>query len=171
MKIVLNEKNLTPDETYQQFRKVRAIIKNELDEIAISVEGGKCIFPGGKCDEGEDELLAIQREVKEETGMEFNPSDFQKLFELEAIYDDTIDYRTEQIRPRRTITTFYYVRTNKRINAENMNLTEGEIEENFKISFVSKDKLFAMLSEDHSNSRNGKMFDEENQIVVNNFFK
>ena len=171
MRIVLNEKNLTPDETYQQFRKVRAIIKNELDEIAISIEGGKCIFPGGKCDEGEDELLAIQREIKEETGMELNLSDFEKVLELETIYDDTIDYRTETVRPRHTITTFYYVNTNKRINEDNMNLTAGEIDEHFKISFVDKETLLKMLSEDHSNARNGKMFDQENQFVVDNILR
>lgn len=171
MRIIINEKNLIPDETYQIFRKVRAVIENEEGQIAISREGGKYIFPGGKCEPNENELIAIQREVKEETGIECPLYDFEKVLELEAIYDDTIDYRTEQVRPRYTLTTFYYVRTNKDINRSNMSLTDGEIEENFDIAFVDKDRLFEMLSEDHSHTRNGKMFDEENQIVINNILR
>ena len=50
MKIVLNPKNLIPDNTWQTFRKVRAVIENEEGCFAISHESGKYIFPGGKCD-------------------------------------------------------------------------------------------------------------------------
>lgn len=100
MKILINPKNLTPDNSWQRFRKVRAIIENELGCFAISIEGGKCIFPGGKCDQNEDELLAIQREIKEETGIVLELSDFQKILELETMYDDAFDYRTSTIRPR-----------------------------------------------------------------------
>lgn len=171
MKILINKKNLIPDETYQRFRKVRAVIENELGEIAISIEGNKCIFPGGKCEANEPEIEAIQREIKEETGIELKLSDFNKVLELEAIYDDTLDYRTETIKPRHTITTYYYVKTNKNINENNMNLTQDEINDKFNISFVNKETLYKMLAEDHSNTRNGKMFDEENQIVVDNIIK
>jgi len=171
MKVLINPKNLIPNDSWQKFRKVRAVIENEQGCFAISVEGDKCIFPGGKCDKDENELLAIQREIKEETGIEFQISDFKKILELETMYDDAYDYRTNSIKPRHTITTYYYVKTNKRINEENMNLTEDEIKENFKISFVNRETLFRLLLEDHSNAVNGKIFDEENQIIVNNIFK
>ena len=59
-------------------------------------------------------------------------------------------------------------RVNKKINEENINLTEGEIKEKFKISFVDRNTLFKMLLEDHSSAMDGKIFDEENQIVINN---
>lgn len=52
-----------------------------------------------------------------------------------------------------------------------MNLTEGEIKEKFKISFVDRETLLKMLLEDHSNATNGKIFDEENQAIANNIFK
>lgn len=170
MKILINPKNLMPNESWQMFRKVRAVIENEYGCFAISVEGGKCIFPGGKCNQGENELLAIQREIKEETGIDFHISDFHKVLELETIYDDAIDYRTNLIMPRHTITTYYYVKTCEKINKEKMNLTEGEKKENFKVSFVDRETLFKMLLEDHSNAMNEKIFDEENQIVMNYIF-
>lgn len=171
MKIVLNPKNLIPDDTWQKFRKVRAVIENEEGCFAISHESGKYIFPGGKCDNGEDDLTAIQREIKEETGMSLLFSDFHKVLELETMYDDAVDYRTNRVRPRHTITTYYYVKTNQKINIDNMSLTEGEIKENFKIAFVDKETLFKMLLEEHKDAMNWHLFYDENQIVVNNILK
>ena len=131
MKILINPKNLIPDNSLQTFRKVRAVIENEQGCFAISSEAGKYIFPGGKCDKNEDDLYAIQREIKEETGMLFEPSDFHEVLVIESLYDDAVDYRTNTVRPRHTITRYYYVKTNQTINKENMNLTQGEIQDNF----------------------------------------
>ena len=168
MKILLNPKNLVPNDSWQTFRKVRAVIENEEGCFAISSEAGKYIFPGGKCDKNEDDLAAIQREIKEETGMVFSEDELHKVLELETLYDNIIDYRTNTVRPRHTITTYYYVKTNQTINKDNMNLTEGEIQENFKISFVDRETLFKLLLEEHRDAMNWQLFYEENQIVVNN---
>lgn len=166
MKILINPKKLVPDDSWQYFRKVRAVIENVDGSIAISSESGKYIFPGGKCEKDEDNLVAIQREVKEETGICLSSSDFVEVLEIDAFYDDAVDYRTNVVRPRHTVTTYYYVKTNQKINSDNMNLTKGEIEENFKISFVDKDSLKKMLKEEHKDAMNWHIFYEENQIVV-----
>lgn len=63
-KIILNDKNLVPDSSWLNFRKVRAIIENKEGKIVISKEGGVYIFPGGKCDGDEKEEVAIKREIK-----------------------------------------------------------------------------------------------------------
>ena len=167
MKIVINPKNLTPNDKWMEMRKVRAVVVNDLDYYAISIEGGKCIFPGGKCEAGEDKITAIKRELQEEMGITFDLSEIHELFELETFYDDMIDYRSGSVKPRHTITTYYYIKTNKHINFDNMNLTEGEKSLNFKISFVPKDKLLEMIRESHEEFENGKFFDEENKTVMN----
>ena len=171
MKILINPKNLVPDESWQTFRKVRAVIENEEGCFAISSEAGKYIFPGGKCDKGEADLAAIQREIREETGMILSPEDFHEVLELETMYDNAVDYRTKTVRPRHTITKYYYVKTNQVINQDKMNLTEGEIQENFKISFVDRETLFKMLLEEHKEAMNWQLFYEENQVVVNSILK
>lgn len=171
MKLVINPHNLKPDENWTHFRKVRAVIENTSGDFAISIEGGKCIFPGGKCEKDEPPLMAIMRELKEEMGISFEPCDFYELFELETIYDDFFDYRTQSIKPRHTITTYYYIQTNKSIDVDSMNLTEGEKKQNFRVSFVNKSDLLTMLNEDHSNLENGRFFDEENQVVVERVLK
>lgn len=171
MKILVNKKDLVPDETWQIFRKVRAVIQNEEGMFVLSSEAGKYIFPGGKCNDDEDNLTAIKREIEEETGMIFTMQDFEEVLELETFYDDAIDYKTNLVRPRHTITTYYYVKTNQKINVKNMNLTEGEIEEKFKIFFVDKETLFNLLEEKHKDAMNWHIFYEENQIVVNKILK
>jgi len=171
MKILLNPKNLIPDESWQKFRKVRAVIENNDGCFAISHEAGKYIFPGGKCNEKEDNLTAIQREIKEETGIDIKTEDFQKVLELETMYDNAVDYKTNTIKPRHTITTYYYVKTNQNIDPNNMNLTKGEIKENFKIAFVDKNTLLNLLLEKNEKAMNWQLFYEENEIVVNYIIK
>ena len=167
MKVIVNDKKLIPDETWANFNKVRAIIENNNGEIIISIEGGKVIFPGGKIDKDEDLDTAIKRELLEETGMEFETEELKKVLELETFYDDFYDYRIKSIKPRHTITTYFYAKVDKPINLKKINLTEDEISQNFKIKFMKKEKLYEMLREDHSLVENGKFFDEENKIVMN----
>lgn len=168
IKITINKDNLVCDDSWQAFHKVRAIIENDKGEYIISNEGGKYIFPGGKRENNETNLEAIKREIKEETGIEFDLKDFNEVLELETFYKDFYDYRTDSLRPRYTKTIYYYVKCSKKIDSNNMNLTNGEIKENFKVAFVKKERLIELLREDHSNAKNGIYFDEENRIVIDN---
>ena len=160
MKVIVNDKKLIPDETWLNFNKVRAIIENNNGEIIISTEGGKV-------DKGEDLNTAIKRELLEETGIEFETQELKKVLELETFYEDFYDYRTKSLKPRHTITTYFYAKVDKPINLEKLSLTEGEKSQNFKIRFIKKEKLYEMLIEDHTLQENGKFFDEENKIIMN----
>lgn len=171
MKIVINPDNLIKDENCQVFRKVRAIVENENGEFAISNEGGKYIFPGGKCENGETNLQAIIRELKEEMGIDFKEYQFNEILQLDTLYKDFYDYRSDSLKPRYTSTIYYYVKCFEKIDINNMNLTSGEISQGFKIIFTDKETLVRLLSEDHSLARNGKFFDEENRIVIEKILK
>ena len=135
MKIIINPDNLIPDESWQYFYKVRAIIENEKGEIVISEEHGKYIFPGGKREKGETDEEALQRELKEETGIVIGTSDFARILELETLYKDFYDYRSASLKPRFTHIVYYYIKSKDEINFSQMSLTDGEIIGNFKIRF------------------------------------
>lgn len=166
MKIVINNDNLTIDECSQIFYKVRAVIENEKEEFIISSEGNKLIFPGGKRKDNESDIDAIKREIKEETGIDID--NFKEVLELETYYKDFYDYRTDSLKSRYTKTIYYYAKTNEDIKKDKMILTTGEIKEGFTSSFVNKEELIKMLSEDHKDAKNGIYFDEENKVVIDN---
>lgn len=165
-KVIINPKNLVPDDSWLNFRKVRAVVENENGCILICFIGGKCIFPGGKCESDEDDLTSVQRELSEESGINIELNDFKKVLEIETMYDDFFNYRTNSIMKRHMTTTYFYAKTKCSIDEDKMELTDGEKKEGFSISFVEKDELKRMLSEDHSKFQNGKFFDEENKIVI-----
>lgn len=168
-RIVLNDKNLVQDDSWLNFRKVRAIIEDDFGNILISSEGGKLIFPGGKCDENESDEDAIIREVREETGIELDEL-LEKVLVISSYYKDFYDYRTKGPKPRHTETTYFYVKTNKEIDVNNMSLTKAEIDQNLKLFKLSKPDLFKYLNLDHSAAENGKFFDEENKVVLEEIF-
>lgn len=170
MKIVMNPKNLIVDSTFPIFRKVRAVIENNEGKFAISVESGKCIFPGGKCEPGESEDSAIRRELLEELGIKFS-NELEKKLVIETIYDDYYDFRTGKYGPRYTVTAYYYGKTSDEINIDNMRLTDDEINQDFKSFFISKEELIHMIMSDHSYASNGKYFDDENKIVLENIIQ
>lgn len=165
-RIVINPKNLKVDNTWLEFRKVRAVIENENGELLLSKEGGKYIFPGGKCDDGETELDAIKREIKEETGIEVTDNELKRVLEIEAFYDDFWDYRSSSYKPRHMLTTYFKIMTDKKINLDEQNLTLGEIKENFNIFACTLTEAYSYLQEEHTDAINGKFFDEENKIVI-----
>lgn len=164
----INKNNSLTNENWSEFKKVRAIIKNN-NNYAITEEGGKIIFPGGKCNQEEDFNTAIVREIKEETGIIFDSKELIHILTLETYYENFYDYRTSSIKPRHTITNYYYVETTNNINFKNQSLTESELLENFTVKFVSKEELIKLLQENHTSAQNGQFFDEENQIILNNF--
>lgn len=165
-RIILNDKNLVMDSNWLNFRKVRAIIENKDGDIVISKEGGIYIFPGGKCDGEELEEVAIKREIKEETGIKLTDEVLEKVLEIESYYDDFYDHRSNSLKPRHTLTTYFYIKTDKKINFNELELTTGEKNLGFNIFTQSKNNLYKLLNKEHSNLRNGKFFDEENKIVL-----
>ena len=168
MKIIINPKNLNITDEWQVFYKVRAVIKNKDNEYAISTESFKCIFPGGKCEKGENPLAAIKRELYEELGIEFLDEQLNQVLTLETYYDDYYDFRTKKYVPRYIKTVYFYGETKENINFSKMNLTDDEIREKFRCFFVSKEKLIQMINTNHSLAFNGKYFDLENKIVLDN---
>lgn len=144
-RVVLNDKKLVPNSNWLNFRKVRAIIENKNGEIIVSNEGGICIFPGGKCDGEEYEELAIKREIEEETGIKLTNDFMEKILEIEAFYDDFYDFRSDSIKPRHMLTTYFYVKTEKKIDTNKLKLTTDEKRLGFNIFTTGKNNLYKLF--------------------------
>lgn len=164
--ITINRNNLTPDSTWEQLYKVRAIIENDNKEFIITRQGGKYIFPGGGVKPGESSVDAIIREINEETGIMLSPEILEERLKLDTYYPSAYNYQTGTYRPRHTVTIFFYVKCSGEIKSDKMSLTANEIDGNFKVAFVSLEKLLEIVYADHSAIPNGAIFDEENRMAV-----
>ena len=78
---------------------MRGVIKNENDEILLLKRHPKSKtdpqmweLPGGKVEKGEDFTDALEREIKEETGLNVEVGDF-----CEAVQNDYMHKRTVQV--------------------------------------------------------------------------
>ena len=131
--------------------KVRAILINKQGNILLVKYAGLYMLPGGRIDEGETELQALKREIREETGIEISIDNIEPYLEIEA-YNKNFYTRVENREINRiTNTKFYIVNTDQEISDENRNLTEYEklIDEIFE-TLTNKGALVEKLAEMYS---------------------
>jgi 8-oxo-dGTP diphosphatase len=73
---------------------VAAVIHNQADQILIAQraadkhQGSKWEFPGGKVEQGETALSALQRELHEELGIQIDTTQAQPLIKIQHHYPD-----------------------------------------------------------------------------------
>ena len=64
-----NDEKIDDKDVDEEVVRVKALIINSKDEILMGYSHKVYQFPGGHVENGEDMLLALQREIKEETGI------------------------------------------------------------------------------------------------------
>ena len=166
--ITFNDNNLTRKDIEYEVTKARAIMINDKDEIFISNYAGNYMLPGGAVEGLEDFIEALQREVKEETGIELNVNAIEPFLIIEQYIKNYPRRKTENDLMNRYMETEYYIySTNEDINPNKMKLMENEIKANFKTTRVSLEQALALVeqSKTNDNPRN-KYFSRELIAVV-----
>lgn len=123
-------------EVKQNWTRVKAFIINEKNEILLALSRGGCQLPGGHTEEGEDVMHCLYRELREETGIDFDET-FTRFFEAHYIGIDKMD---SQI-------LYHYCFSNKDYDLSKTKHTDREKEYNFTLKWVSLDNLPTVLAE------------------------
>ena len=167
--VISNENNITDEKINEKKFKVRAILKDDNGNLMISNYGGVFLFPGGSIEADEDIYEAIQRELKEETGVEYTIEDLYELVKYEQ-YQANYPKR-DGTTINRKVTTYYFYGQSKGINYKNLHLTKGEIKDNFYSLFTGQEELMSLIEHARSINPRSDYFNEEIQSVLNEYNK
>lgn len=168
-KIIFNEDSLVDEEIDKIVNKVRAfVINQETNEILLVHYAGLYMLPGGKIDNGEDNLEALKREISEESGIEIECKKAIPYLEIKSYDKNYFDRKSGTIN-RLTKTTFYIIRTNSKIETSKKRLTESEKAKNHSISFVTLEEMKYLIENNKTTNSKKKQFDREILIALSEF--
>ena len=143
-RIVINDFDLNDYEINSKNTKVRALLIHN-NQILVSNYGTAVLLPGGKIDYPETKEEALVRELKEETGIDYNLSELNELFLLEY-YQKQYHTRRDTIE-NRLIKTYFYYGHFKGLNENEMQRTEREIQGNFSLELMTLERLQRRITE------------------------
>ncbi|MBR6113129.1 MAG: NUDIX hydrolase [Bacilli bacterium] len=140
--IVINENNLTDEDIELNVVRVKALLINSQGKILLAHNNNTYQFPGGHVEEDESMDKCIEREVKEETGI--NVYVKEKPFLSITTYDGNYFNTNKKVR-----NSIYYYRffTDKTPNFEETHYDELELETEFNLFYVNFKDLENFLTE------------------------
>lgn len=130
--IVTNNDNLREEDITEVVKRVKILLVNSNNEILLAYSHNQYQFPGGHVDEGEELIDTVNRELKEETGIELNIIDIEPFACSIGYWKDW----PELNKNRKTEIYFYEVLTDIKPNLDNTNYTEHEINGGFRLEYI-----------------------------------
>lgn len=130
--IITNNYNLKEEDMTEIVKRVKILLRNSNDEILLGYSHNNYQFPGGHVEDGEELIETVNREIKEETGMELNVVDVVPFAKAIGYYKDW----PEEGKNRKIEIYYYEVKTNQKTNLENTNYTENEKDGNFELRYI-----------------------------------
>ena len=135
--IITNNYNLKEEDMTEVVKRVKLLIINSDNEILLGYSHNEYQCPGGHVEEGEDLVTTINREIKEETGMELNISNAEPFACSLGYYKDW-----PEVGKNRKIEIYYYeIKTDDKPNLSNTNYTKSELDGRFELRYIPLEKV------------------------------
>lgn len=130
--IIQNKDNVLDSEVTDISIRVKALIINSKNEMLVGFSHGTYQFIGGHVEKGEDLVCALNREIKEESGIEF------KIDKIDAFAKRLSYYKNYPNPDDVTKVEIYYYKifSDVRPNLDNTSYTEDEIFGMFKLEYI-----------------------------------
>ena len=156
MKTIINNPNkLNKNDIELKTNKVRAIIIDNSNNIIITKYADMYMLPGGKIDNGEKSKDALIRELNEELGIKFDNEEITPFITFENYLKDYPIVNSNKKINKLNKTTYYIIRTDKKINNNKIKLTERENQNNFSVTNINLDEVINLvLKYESKNIRN-----------------
>ena len=140
---IYNEDNLKEEDINNYIDRAKMIVENDKEELLFASTNNNYYLIGGHVDPGETFDECIVREIKEESGVTIP---FEKRIPYFSVKYYCKDYPEKGLNTR-YISNYYFIKYNLVPNLNNLNLTEGEINDGFKLEYIKKDKAVEVLTE------------------------
>lgn len=135
--IITNKYNLKEEDMTEIVKRIKIFFINSKQEILLGYSHNDYQFPGGHVEENETFIQAINREIREETGMELKILTLKPFACAIGYYKDW----PEEGKNRKIEIYYYEIITDEKPNLENTQYTESEKEGNFELRYIPLEKV------------------------------
>ncbi len=153
--IITNKYNLKEEDMTEVVQRVKILLVNSGNEILLGYSHNDYQFPGGHVEENEALVDTVNREVKEETGIELNLTEIEPFARTLGYYKD---WPSEG--KNRKIEIYYYeIKTDEKPNLDNTEYTDSEKDGGFKLEYIPLNEVEEVLK------KNAMEFGDERGIA------
>ena len=131
-KLITNDYNLKEEDVTEVVKRVKLLIINNKNEILLGYSNNEYQCPGGHVEDKESLVNAINRELREETGIELNIKEISPFLYSVGYYKDW----PEKGKNRKVEIYYYEIKTDEKPNLNNTEYTLSEKEGNFELRSV-----------------------------------
>ena len=139
-RILINDDNLKIDDLDFEVIRVKGLIINSDGDILIAHNNGTYQFPGGHKEDDETLDDSLEREIKEETGIDVES---QGPFMLITTYDSNYFNQNKKVCNK---IYYYVINTNETPNFEETHYDELECQTEFNLFYISLNDLQEFLN-------------------------
>ena len=164
--IFINEANLKEEELDFSVIRVKGLVINSQGEILIAHNNGTYQFPGGHIEDEETLDDCLEREIKEETGIdiELDLGPFMQITTFDPNYFETGKKVGNKI-------YYYVIHTDDVPNFNETHYDELECQTEFNLFYVKLDELKLFLEEAISNGSLDENIGREMLLVLDEYNK
>lgn len=135
--IITNDYNLKEEDMTEVVKRVKLLIINSNKEILLGYSHNEYQCPGGHVEEDEDLITAINREMREETGIKLDLKEAEPFACSLGYYKDW-----PEVGKNRKIEIYYYeIKCDEKPNLDDTEYTESEKSGNFELRYVPLDEV------------------------------
>ena len=139
--IITNRNNLKEEDMTEVVKRVKILLVNSNNEVLLGYSHNNYQFPGGHVEDGETLDEAINREIKEETGIILNVKDAVPFARALGYYKDW----PEEGKNRKIEIYYYEVLTDEKPNLDNTEYTDNEKDGSFSLQYIPLDNVEEVL--------------------------
>lgn len=141
--VIYNYDDIEEKDINNIVKRAKLLIINSKNEIGVVFSHFNYFLIGGHVENDESDCECLNREVKEEMGVELDLKNIKRIYEIKYFNKDYPDKGKNTL----SLINYYFLTTDVKPNINNLNLTQDEKYGNFHLEFIDVNKAVDKLTE------------------------